>query len=351
MIILFLIPAIIALVAFIKYEEINFYEFLIQIVAQALIVLAIGGMIFYFQTNDIEIWNGHVIEKKKEKVSCEHSYPCNCREECTGSGENESCSTVCDTCYEHFYDIDWNVYDSVSEIYTINRVDRQGLDEPGRWSSTNIGEPTSSKHNYTNYVLASPQTLFRYSGVADKYQAILPKYPANIYDYYKLNRFLSIGVSVDDVNKWNDDLSKLNDELGSKKQANIIVIATKNMSSDFGYALRQHWVGGKKNDVIVLMNLDEANKVTWADVLTWEDNELFRTTLIDHLTLSNFDREKMIDQIRQDIVNLHKRKSMEDYAYLRYLIKPTMTELIIGLIFGIMSSIGISYFMQQNEWR
>jgi hypothetical protein len=147
-------------------------------------------------TRDVEVWNGQVTGKYSEKVSCSHSYSCNCYRSCSGSGKNRSCSTICQTCYEHSYDVSWRVESNIG-TYTISRIDRRGLSKPPRWDRVKIGEPVSDTHTYTNYIKGSPDSLFHKKKLLKKYQKDLPKYQSKVYDYYRLNRLVNLGVNVD----------------------------------------------------------------------------------------------------------------------------------------------------------
>ena len=44
-----------------------------------LFVAIISGAGAYYQMDDVEVWNGQVLSKQHERVSCSHSYSCNCR--------------------------------------------------------------------------------------------------------------------------------------------------------------------------------------------------------------------------------------------------------------------------------
>ena len=110
---LFIIPVIVALVTWKLTEgKVTPKELAVQLAVQA--VIAIGGAIGLHYANmfDREVWNGVVSSKDSEHVSCSHSYQCNCHESCSGSGKDKSCHESCDTCYEHSYDVDWNVFTS-----------------------------------------------------------------------------------------------------------------------------------------------------------------------------------------------------------------------------------------------
>jgi hypothetical protein len=100
---------------------------------------------------DTEIWNGRIVDRHRERVSCSHSYKCHCHDVCSGSGKDKSCHEECDTCYEHSYDIDWIAKSSNDETFTFDRVDRQGLLMPDRYKQVFIGEPTAVEHHFENY--------------------------------------------------------------------------------------------------------------------------------------------------------------------------------------------------------
>lgn len=108
---LLVVPLLIALGGFIasavsknRRYLITFKEFLC-VVGVVCAVIVLGYFVSRMASaHDNEVWNGRVVEKKQERVPCEHSYPCNphpCM--CDDKG---NCSTCWDTCYEHAYDWD-----------------------------------------------------------------------------------------------------------------------------------------------------------------------------------------------------------------------------------------------------
>jgi len=230
---LFIIPALVAVgFFFLSKHQVTWKEFLIHLGCQCIVAGVSIAIIYYQDVTDVEIWNGRVATKYKDRVSCEHSYSCNCRQEChescSGSGSNrscyQSCTTVCDTCYEHSYDYDWVLETTNNEYIRIHRVDRQGVHEPPRFTRASIGDPTSVKHGFDNYLKGASDTLFRKQGLIEKYKNKLPSYPARIYDYHYLDRVVG---KIGDKQLWNRDLRELNADLGARKQANVILIFTK----------------------------------------------------------------------------------------------------------------------------
>ena len=175
-------------------------------IAATAIVYACGMV---SQTADTEIINGEVVSKDSQHVSCSHSYDCNCRmvrvpQTCSGTGKNRTCTgggteRKCDTCYEHSFDVDWMVRSNIGS-FGISRVDRQGLMTPPRWAQVANGDPVSKTHMFTNYVKAVPESLFHaHAELNGKFDAMIPAYPSDIYDPYKINRAISVGVPVPDL--------------------------------------------------------------------------------------------------------------------------------------------------------
>src|SRR5574342_424492 len=163
--IVLLVPLALAGFAYAFLDGVSLKEFGLVVLACLIVAGSSAGIVSCANTHDVEVWNGVVTGKEQNTVSCSHSYQCNCRQSCTGSGKNQSCTTVCDTCYEHSHDYDWDVYTSINDTITIDRVDRQGVNEPSLWTAVKMGEPVSVTHSYKNYIKASPGTLFRHQGL------------------------------------------------------------------------------------------------------------------------------------------------------------------------------------------
>jgi hypothetical protein len=306
------------------------------------------------QTSDYEVLNGQVTSKSSRHVSCDHSYSCNCRQTCSGSGKNKSCSTTCDTCHEHSYDVDWNLFTSVGTL-RIDRIDRRGIGEPPRYMRAQVGDPVAQSHSFTNYVKAAPDSLFN-TAIEQKalmqFDKLIPQYPGNIYDYHYINRVLTQGVAVPDVTEWNRDLAMRLRNLGPTKQVNAVILFTNQKDPQYATALRAAWLGGKKNDVIVVMGTPSYPAIDWVRVISWTDEELFKVQLRDDLLdLKTVDRTAVLNQVEQHIATQFKRKHMKDFEYLQSDIKPPTWALILLIMLSIGSSLGASLYFARNDVR
>lgn len=349
---LLLIPTIVSFIAFLIFEhKITLKKFTLQMGIQIVIIGGLTAILRYANTSDTEIQNGVVSSKNHERVSCEHSYPCHCHQVCSGSGKNESCYEHCDTCYDHPYDIDWNVFTTNREDLKIDRLAPQGLQEPPRWTAVKIGEPTSKSYTFMNYIKAAPGTLFRHQGLVEKYAGHLPNYPLDIYDYYRNNHTVTVDYSPANLASWNFELARINGDLGVQKQVNAIVVLTKHPQEYFE-ALNQHWLGGKKNDVVVVIGVDDSSATAtakWVQVMSWSDREILKVVLRDHLVTQTLDPVIVSNIIEGDIRQLYVRRHWKDFEYLMSSATPTKGQWIFALIFGLLISIGLSWFLEEND--
>src|SRR5574343_29313 len=162
-------------------------------------------------TDDVEIWNGKITSKSRDHGTYEEPYSCNCRQVCTGSGQQRSCSQQCDTCYRTHYTVKWSCQSTIGpfDIDSRDSLSKSvySTPEPARYTMIQPGDPAARTHTYTNYVQAVPNTLFTQYGDDKTFEALTPKYPDEIYDIYRATHFLSPGFSFTDNTQWNQDLA------------------------------------------------------------------------------------------------------------------------------------------------
>lgn len=331
---LLIIPFIIMAFCFFYLKDtISWVEFVAQLLMQSIIIAISIAIIFKGNVLDYEVWSGKVIDKSKDMVSCSHDYPCNCREECSGSGESETCSTVCDTCYEHSHDYDWNVLSDIA-TFTVERIDEQGVKTPPRWTLVRRGDPVAVKKRYDNYIKASNHSLFKKKTKENKN---VPSYPLKIYDIYNINRLVTTHKFQINSKEINEKLMEVNSRIGPRSQANLILVLTKN-DEEFFYDLISEWDGAKKNDVVVVLGLNDDLSVKWSKSHALTDNSLFLVQLDHELKNKEFSLS-ILDEVENKVLNGFKRKPMKDFEYLKSSIQPTTTQFTVAMIFGIMFSV------------
>lgn len=326
---LFLAPISILIVAHRIWGGLNWSMIIGQLVIQAILASTSTYVIYHHSVDDTEVWNGFVTDKKRVSTFCSHSYPCNC---VTTSGR-----TSCQTCYEHLNDWDWEVYTTnPGEVVTIDRVDRQGSRTPPRWDQVVMGEPTAVPHKFVNYIKGAPDTLFRHQGLVEKYQGRIPMHP-EVFDYYHIHRFIGVGTEQNG-GAWNEGLTKLNSDLGALKQSNALVVLTHE-EPEWYFALEEAWMGGKKNDIVLVIGVDEANAPVWANVMAWTDKDLFKVKLRDDVVaLPKIEPEAVLPLLRSNIMSYYERKPMHDFEYLKASIKPSALQWFLALLISLVTS-------------
>lgn len=350
---LMILPVLISLgVLFYFKKEEAWKDALLQIGIVALIT-GIGLGVAYWQgTSDTEIWNGQVTNKQRNRVSCSHSYQCNCYYTTDSKGNS---TEHCSTCYEHSFDVDWDVYASTGESLSIDRLDSQGLTMPPRWGIAFIGEPFSSQHSFTNYIKANPQSvLLGQKGDLKKFGQMIPPYPS-VYDYYRADHVYNEGVIRVNNSTWEWLIREANKTLGPTKQVNIIVVLVPTDDASYVYAFRDAWLGGKKNDSIILIGSRDGLTIDWADVVSWSTNKEYavyvRERIMDEKYLNRTDA--IVGIIREETQNRFARLHMKTMTWLTRGYQPSGTAMLVLFVLGLLAS-GVSAFvsiyMHQNEY-
>lgn len=333
---------------FIFPHRITWAEYFAQTAVGVSIALLLSLAITSAATRDVELWSGEVTSKERVKVSCDHSYSCNCVTRCSGSGKDRTCSQVCQTCYEHNHDFDWRVRSNIGSL-NIDRIDRQGKKEPPRFTEVKVGEPFVQEHSFTNYIKASPTTLFKDSeSLIQPFLAVMPAYP-EVFDYYRANRVYNYGITIDTT--LNDQLNELMKKWGPTKQANVIAIFLgEAYTQDYFNALKAHWLGGKKNDVVLVTQLDSNAKVNWVRVMSRSESNIFNTTLeFDLGNMGQYDSQKFVQILDTTIMQKFQREDFHKYEYLLDEFQPSTVAIVFSLIFAFLVNGAMAFYTWRND--
>jgi hypothetical protein len=344
---LLLLPSVIVVMVM-KYachSTISWREMAVQAVVPLVLIAGVYQVSRYSMMSDTEILNGKVTGKAREWTSCSHSYQCRCENVTTGSGKNRHTTRRCDTCYEHSNDWNWAVSTTVGG-FNVSRIDRRGSYEPPRWSVVAEGQPVAREHGYTNYVKAAPDSLFNVAK-AKAYKGKLPAYPS-VYDYQYADRVIAMpGVAVPDLAKWNSALSYALNDLGATKQANIVMVLTGD-SPAFAEALRSNWLGGKKNDVLVVVGTAYP-AIKWVRVYSWAKHDIINVALRNDLVESKtLDINRTVAIVANNISQHYERRPMADFEYLADEAVPPLWVMIFALVIGTGAAIWMGIYFHQN---
>lgn len=318
------------------------------------IIVYVCGMVG--QTHDVEIWNGQVTGKSRVHDTYEESYSCNPHTVTSGFGKNQTTSTEYDTCWRTHYTVTWTSKTDLGN-YTVKKLDWESRSvynspDPANYLAISIGDPVAKTSAFTNYVKAVPDSLF-HANLTNNFDKLIPPYPNKVYDMYRLNRALTMGVNVPDLDKWNQDISLALRRLGPQKQANVIVVFVNTPDQNYIHALEGKWIGGKKNDIIVVLGVTNYPKIDWVAISSWTDSQIFKVQLRDDITkIGQVDRSQIIKAIETNTYATFKRKNMKDFEYLKEQIVPPVWVLTIAALLGILVTLCSSlYFYRNNPFK
>ena len=348
------VPIVWALFMRLKFKAtITWLEMGAQIFIASLVLTAVWFAGSYSQTFDTEIWNGEVTKKTRHEDTYMESYQCNCRTECSGSGDSRSCSTVCDTCWRKHWTVEWYLSSTIGKIRLdyIDRTSRSAhsAPDPAIYKAAYVGEPCSQTYAYTNYIKAVPDSLFNMEDATyEQFDSLIPQYPT-VYGKYHVDHVLTMGMGSNvAIRDWNNYLAGKLKKLGPASQANVIIILVNTADQTYRHALETAWLGGKKNDVIVMAGVTNYPKIDWVDTITLgqnADNGLLTVKIRDELTALGTveDGQAFIDTVATNVAQHFDRKPMADFEYLKDDIQPATWVLITAFILAFMLSAGLTW--------
>ncbi len=340
---LLLVPVLIGLVGLVLGKGlITWKEFVVQEIA-VVALIGVGYLIaLHSRTSDTEIWNGVIARKWQGSGSCCHSYPCHPHScNCDSKGR---CSTCYDTCYEHVADVTWNAVTSNGETAFYDGCNRPGSSPPARYDAIVVGEPTAIEHSYTNYIRGNPDSILRRTGAEERFASLIPAYP-RVYDHYRADRLIAVGVAVPDLRRLNARLSEINARLGAPKQVDIVVIVVNEADERYLEGLREAWLGGKKNDLVVVIGAPQFPRIAWAGVVSWTRNEEIKLSIRDRIaSMRTFDGDAVLDVIAEEVRAKFVRRPMADFEYLRSTIEPPTWACWLLFALGCLASLGLTWY-------
>ena len=310
-----------------------------ECVAHLIAVPAVLSLLFFgaetivrtTSLQDIEIISGQVTNKRRIQDTYQESYDCYCTTD--GKGNR-----TCQTCVRTKYTVDWKVYTSVGN-HTIKSLDSRSSSvyltpDPKRYLDAYNGEAAAANHTYKNYMLGVPKEYLYNDnlGAPRELLAKIPEYPST-FDYYRVDRV----VTIDDVITprehayFSANLAHMLRTLGPQKEVNIIMVIGK-PEPKLMYAVREKWNGGKKNDVIIVFNINDDKSLDDVHVLTWDKNHYFKIRLQDELLAYGVFDNGIMPKIHDTIRDHYTRPEMKDYEHLREHVQTPRWLLIIFFI-------------------
>ena len=129
------------------------------------------------------------------------------------------------------------------------------------------------------------------------------------------------------------------------------MIVTTGQPEDYYYGVKEAWIGGKKNDIVVMIDVAADGHINWTNTLSWAKNDIVRVKLRDDImAINKMDRVAVLKVMHDDIEQYFVRKRMREFEYLNSAIILSDTEFWWMLVGALLLSIVISIFVDMNDF-
>lgn len=312
-------------------------EYLLMCVATVLIGLGSWQIAKYAGMQDIEHWNGRIVDKDEGTQSC-----CHCSTVCDATDKDGNCTSSHEEC-DHFHDYWYSLDVSTGDVLDDSC---NGFDSPPSWwTKAELGDPATVEHIYTNYLKADDSSLF-VPGVGDKYLDVVPDRWPKVHDKYKVKRALGVQASV--PRGWQKALDELNADLGSKKQLDLLVVVTSIQDPEFADSIEKKWLYGPKNALTVVLGVKDG-EVTWARAVTISKVETLKINIRDELPGMKTAGLDVPQKLRGMVMKDFTRTPLAEFSYLAENASPEGWALLLTYLLNILAVIGLAYWFHRED--
>lgn len=332
-----LLPIFIGGVLFVLNKKIVWWEWLIGSCAGFLVAGIVHFTAFKSQTSDFETLSGQIVDCRKFSAWQEFYFEAIYKTETytTGFGKNRQTHTR--RVFSHWsprtrwhseyfvaysnigasFNINGNKYSNWKQEWnnekgvagdrsTMEHGSRQIGGDPLDYIITcpqGIVEPINTKQSVVNR-LKSAKSVFNFIQVSDEIKKTLFAYP-NSDSPFNSNRVLGTAKSKIPIKQW--DI--LNAKLGPSKKVNLIIIGFDSSDQMLAEYQRSHWLGGKKNDLILTYGKG------WSKVFGWSDSDILKKEL-ETLLLRHTIDESILPEIEALVTNGYEKTNWHKFDHL-----------------------------------
>ncbi len=183
-----------------------------------------------------------------------------------------------------------------------------------KWNGDrNTGLPVTSRHRWSNRTLAC-HTVFNFRDLSKEEAEGLHEWP-KIGDWWHAPMVL--GLTGPEAAEADRALAVLNADLGASKQVRVHVLVFHGRDASVAELQREHWKGGKKNELNICLGLDDSGNVEWCRTFSWSESEDLKAEIASWPeTGKPMDWAGFLAFVRSGVEAKWKRKDFKDFDYL-----------------------------------
>ena len=168
--------------------------------------------------------------------------------------------------------------------------------------------------------------------------------------FYLKIKLIEIGLAILSVSFLFQKISNDLRDVSPFKQVNLVLVFTKSPDTMFAQNLKAKWLGGKKNDLMVIIGSDIYPNISWVEVFSWSKNDIVNTTIRDSLVKYGKIDENVINIAIDGINKYWVRKPMSDFQYLQNEMEPSaLTYFITFILVSIIVFVVVKIFMKNRN--
>ena len=367
-----LIPALsVGILALFFSHRTKWWEFGLPFLASLLLVGAAKAIAVATMVHDTEIWNDYVVQAQYYERWNEYIHQTCSFQTCSGSGQNQVCTT-------HYYDCSyvanhpehWVAVTAGKQDFSITQEKYQyfvklfgstpifkdlarhyhSIDGDmyyTNWPRTvDTVEPVNTEHTYENRVQAS-RSVFNYERISDD-----TAQAEGLFAYPKLQVFnypSVLGNCGPDTKQADRLLSVQNALLGAKKELRMWLLCAPTTDPTFGQRQEAYWVGGNKNEVVVVVGLNEQKEVSWVHPFSWTKEREPLVEIRDSIPRGEpLNPVRLASFMASQLEAKFTRRQFAEFDYLS--VEPPTWAYILVFALTLGMNIGLGYFIVVNEF-
>tara|TARA_R110000772_G_scaffold95789_3_gene194166 strand:- start:13086 stop:14270 length:1185 start_codon:yes stop_codon:yes gene_type:complete len=367
----FFITLLSSIVLFLFFKhKVLWWEILILLGVSLLIGASFKWIATSGMTKDVEYWNT-TFERVEYYEDWDEWIEQTCSSTCCCDEDGMNCTTTYYDCsYRRYHSERYMKVDHLGRSYSISKQEYLRLKEK-------MGNSSFQDLNRDYYRHDGDMYYTRYNGLEKDFETIVtshtyenkPQVIPNVFKYIEVDSFDLATYKLfeypepsgrsryyqKNILGYNDPIAEhqlqiLNGRLGHTKEVKVFVVVFKNQPMQAGNLQENYWKGGNKNEVVIVINIDDNGKPTWCLPFSWSEKELFKINIRNYvMDQKKLDLTSVVNYSYGEIKSGYERKKFSDFDYLE--VKLTTKQMIWLIVTSVIVNILLSVFIVMNNWE
>ena len=170
-----------------------------------------------------------------------------------------------------------------------------------------------SNHRYRNPTLLNNH-VFKFDAVTKEE---IEQY--GLYERPKITNFIHCRSVMGWRGEYDESLDFFNARYGKDFQLRVLLLFFHGLPVESAVWQENLWRGGKKNELVLCVGLDDANNVSWTRAFSWTEVESIKANFTTALPFSEpFQMSRLMAWLESDVKPTWRRKEFADFSYITF---------------------------------